>query len=604
MKRTHTTALLILLAVASLPALTTAANVSVSSVNVTPQQPVPGDDITIEPTVENLQSSSAGFAVDRIVLEENKDDDPEEFARVENLGVIGAGSSRTVPLTTSFDETGTYDLRVRVVGQDTSTGRFSELSYPVFISVEDRAPQLAVEANDSAVGVRAAGSMTVANSLDSPIENVEVTVSGEDVRITDGREVLATLDSGASQTVAFNYRADSPGEHRLRAELDYTTTGGTSGTVTESVVVQTEDVHPQIDVDTNDSIAGVDANGTVTVANGLGAAVTNAELTVEGDGVRIRNDREVFTRIDSGASSTTSFDFRPTAAGDHELTATLRYTTNGGTTRTTTETVTVAADPLRDRVGLDVSTRGSGTDQSVTVDVLNQGNAPLTNVSVRGTSTGATVQRALVSRVAPGDSRTVRLNATLSRDSAAVDIEATYEIAQRTGSTTASTALTQSPGRIGLTGVEVVPEGGQLRISGTASNLGSTDAESVLVSVVETERVTPASPNPEIFIGPVPASDFAAFDVYATTEGNVSTVPLRVSYLVDGERRNQTVEVDTASASRSLAVQQQEASGDGGSGGNDGGGGGILVPAAIGVVVVLAVVAVMVRAWRASRGGD
>ncbi|MFC7195621.1 hypothetical protein ACFQL4_14950 [Halosimplex aquaticum] len=456
-------------------------------------------------------------------------DDPEEFADVKDLGTIPVGRTKTVPLSTTFEEPGTYDLRVRVSGRETANDTRTQLSYPLTITVAERQPQLDVNANDSAAGVRADGSVTVANSLGSPIENVELTVGGETVTVTNRRAVLATLESNASRTVEFDYRADEPGTHRMTATLTYTTSGGVTDTVTDTVTVRTTEERPQLDIDTNASTAGIESDGTVTVANGIGAAVTNAEVTVSGDGVTVSDDRAVFTRVADGESATANFDFKPAEAGEQELTATLRYSTRGGATRTVTETVTVETEPLRDRVALDLSSVEGGNAQAVKVTVLNQGNAPLSNVSVRGNSANATVGQALLDRVAPGESRTVRLNASLSSDSATVDIDTTYDVGDQRGRTSGLTALTQTPGTIGLTGLEVVPEAGRLRISGSASNLGTTDAESVLVSVVDTERVTPTSPNREFFVGTVPASDFVSFDVYATVRGNVSTIPSKSS---------------------------------------------------------------------------
>ncbi|QLH84220.1 hypothetical protein [Halosimplex pelagicum] len=599
MNRNKTIALAVLIAVASLPAVAaaTSVNVTISSVDVTPAEPVPGDEITIEPTIENFDSSSAGYFVDRVrIIKANDGPHPKEYADVKNIGTVPAGSDRSVPLSVSFDEAGTYDLQVNVSGRDTDQDRRTRLSYPVSITVEERYPQLDIDANDSVAGVRADGSVTVANSLSSPIESVELTVDGENVSITNRREVLATVGSNASRTVEFDYRADDDGRHRMTATLTYTTAGGVTDTVTDTVTVRTETERPQLDIDANTSIAGLESDGTVTVANGLGAAVTNAELTVAGDGIAVRNDRSVFTRIADGESATAAFDFRPSAAGDHEVTATLSYSTPGGATRTVTETVTLQTDPLRDSVALDLSTREGGNSQAVTVSVLNRGNAPLSNVSVRASSPNASVGQALVDRVAAGESRTVRLNSTLSEDRAAVDVVATYDVARERGRTSASTTLTQTPGTIGLTGLEVVPDGGRLRISGSASNLGTTDAQSVLVSVVDTEEVTPTSPNREYFVGTVPASDFVSFDVYASTRGNVSSVPVRVEYLVDGQRHTRTVEVDAAGASRALAAGPDIDA--------NSGGGGFLVPLAVGAIVVIAVLAVVVRAWRASRGGD
>ncbi|MFB6140081.1 MAG: CARDB domain-containing protein [Halosimplex sp.] len=590
-------AVLALIAVVSLPAVSaaTTADVTISGVDVRPADPVPGAETTIEPTIENFASSTAGYFVDKVsIVEADGGKDPEEYVDVTDIGIVPVDGTKSVPLTVTFDEPGTYDLLVKVTGRETEQDRQTRLNYPVSVTVEQRYPQVDVNANDSVAGVRSDGSVTVANSLGSPIENVELTVDGENVTITNRRAVLATVRSNASRTVGFDYRADEPGIHEVTANLTYTTAGGVTDTVSDTVAVRTTVERPKLDVDTNASIAGLESDGAVTIANGLGAAVTDAELTVSGDGLTVRNDRTVFTRISDGEAATANFDFEPSAAGEHELTATLTYSTRGGATRTVTETTTVDTDPLRDRVALDVNTREGGNSQSVRVSVLNQGNAPITNVSVRGSSSNASVGQALVSRVAAGESRTVRLNATLSADRADVDVSATYDVAGQRGRATAETALTQTPGTIGLTGIEVAPEDGRLRISGSASNLGTTDAQSVLVSVVDTDRVTPVAK--EYFVGTVPASDFVSFDVSATVDGNVSSIPLRVEYLVDGTRHTRTVDVDTAAASRALSAGPDV--------GSNSGGGGFLLPAAIAVVVALLVLVVIARAWRTSRGGD
>ena len=600
MNRSKTVAVLVLLAVASIPAISAAStvDVTISSVDVSPAEPVPGGEVTVETTIENFGSSSAGYFVDRVRIVEDSSNDPDEYDDVKNIGTVPVGGTKTVPLTVSFDEPGTYDLRVRVSGRETENDQRTRLQHPLSITVKHRQPQLAVSANDSVAGVRTDGSVTIANSLSSQIEDVELTINGENVTITNRRSVLATVESQESQTVDFEYRADQPGRHSMMAELTYTTAGGVTDIVTETVTVQSEVERPQLDIDTNTSIAGLESDGSVTVANGIGAKVTNADVTVAGDGVTVTNDRSVFTRIADGESATANFDFKPAAAGEHELTATLTYATQGGTTETVTETVTVETERLKDRVALDLSTREGGNAQRVTVSILNQGNAPLTNVSVRGHSDNATVGQALVNRVAPGESRTIRLNTSLSDDRAMVDIETTYDVGDQRGRTTASTALTQTPGTIGLTGLEVIPEGERLRISGSASNLGTTDAESVLVSVVGSERVTPVAPNKEYFVGIVPASDFVSFDVYARTSGNVSTIPLEVEYLVDGSKHTRTVEADAAAATRSIDARE-DAQRD-----QSGGGGGFLLPAAVAIVVALVVVALIVRSWRNSHGGD
>jgi len=809
MRRARTLAVLALIVAAAVPGVVAAASVdvAVSSVSVSPDQPVPGDEVTIRSTVENFASSSAGYFIDKVaIIDEN--DDGDELASVRDIGVVAAGDSRSVPLTVSFEEAGSKDLRVQVLGRSTTTGRQTRLRYPVSITVSDRTPQLAidaddtavgvrqrgtvtvantvgsslsdlqlqiggenvtitnrreviaslaanesatvdfryaprsagphdltatltyttaggttdsvsisetfqaretqpqvavsvndttvgvrspatvtvenvlggdlrnadlsvsgdgvttpnsrrvlgtvaenesatvrfeyltesagtydltatltyttdggvtdsvtetvrvrsedrdpqvaVEANDSVVGVRADGTVSVANGLDTALRSAELTVSGDGVTTPNSRQILGTVGRNATEQVQFEYLTESAGTHDLTVTLTYTTDGGVTDSVTETVTVRSEDRHPQIGVDVNDSVAGTASDGTVTVANGLGTAITNLEVTVDSEDGTVSDDRTVFTRLENGESVETGFTVEPAAAGENELAVTLQYTTDNGLSRTVTQPVAFTTDPLRDRVTLDVSASVNSETPMVTVDVLNQGNAPVTNVTLSGQSPNATVQRALVSRVGAGESRTVRLNATLDSERAAVDVQATYDVGDRRGERSGTTTLTRVPGTIGLTGVSVTDQGGRLQISGSASNFGTTDAESVVVRVQDTENVTPAQPNREFFVGTVPASDFVSFDVYATATGNVSAVPLEVSYLVDGERITRTVEVDAQGVAAAPEPRP-----DGGTDGGSGGSGlGVVLPVVVGLVVAAAVVAIIVRAWRNSRGGD
>ena len=111
------------------------------------------------------------------------------------------------------------------------------------------------------------------------------------------------------------------------------------------------------------------------------------------------------------------------------------------------------------------------------------------------------------------------------------------------------------PATIELTGLSVGREGGLLQITGSTSNVGMTSAQSVVVRVVETENVDPAAPNRDFFVGEVPSSDFSSFDLTARTTGNVSAIPVEVSYIVDGERQTQQFEVGVDSA---VGAQPQE----------------------------------------------
>jgi hypothetical protein len=114
---------------------------------------------------------------------------------------------------------------------------------------------------------------------------------------------------------------------------------------------------------------------------------------------------------------------------------------------------------------------------------------------------------------------------------------------------------------------------------------------SVVVEAVDTEHVTPAYPGRTYFVGTVPSSDFVSFDVYATTDDTVDTIPVRVSYLVDGTPQSHVVRLaaDTAATNSTVPKTSRGSS---------------LLPIAVGVVVSLAVFGIIAVGWKNSRASD
>lgn len=494
MRRVTALALVCVVLLGAIPAAVaaTGVNASVSEVAISPSSPAPGEPVTVRPTIRNLKSSNSSLEIRAVALRQSGGFGIDELERVERVGTIAPGTELDVPLTHTFESEGKRDLRVFVYGINTATGDAVQLRYPVTVTVRDQHPQLDVQANESVVGVESDGQVTIANGLDTPISNVELTVDGRNVEMIEDRTVFASLDSEETATARFRYR--------------------------------------------------------------------------------------------------------PERAGPQPLTATLTYTVNGDTERTVERSKTIRPEPLREGVALDASAVGSGENRALSVDVINQGNTPVENVVVTAAADNATFRRAIVSEVASGESESVRLNATMSGANADVEVTAEYEVGTRDRTVSTTTDLRAAPGTITLTGLDVSREGGRLLISGSASNLGMTEANSVLVSVVDTERVSPAFPNKEYFVGTVPSSDFVSFDVYARTSGNVTSVPIEVSYLVDGQRERQQFEVQTDAAPAPVRPNRPDAGSSDGSGG--GGFGALLPVVGVGVLAVLVVVVIVVRRYR------
>jgi len=465
-------------------------NASVTNVTVAPTSPAPGESVTFTPTIRNLQSSGDPLEIRAVTIRGVGGDGIDEYARVTNVGTLSPGAEVSLPLTHTFEDAGTRDLRVYVYAENANTGKDVELRYPISVSVEER--------------------------------------------------------------------------------------------------------HPQVGVQTDDSVAGVASNGTVTVANGLDTSVSNVEVSVSGDGARVLDDRSVFASLGEGETAQAEFRFRPERAGTHELTATVSYTLPSGTERTVTQNRTIETEAYRGGVVLDTSRSGSGTDQTLAVDIVNKGNTPAEDVVVTAVSENATVSQTIVRSVPASSTKRVRLNATLSERSATVLVSAAYESgsAQRRVNTT--TTLRSAPGSIDLTGLDVTRESGVLQITGSTSNVGAMTVRSVVVRVLPGENVEPAAPNRDFFVGEVPGSDFSSFDLTARASGNVTSIPLEVSYLVDGTRVRQQF---AAPVDPGLTGQQVEQAGSAG-----GPGAGLFAVVGLGAVVLLVVAGLLVRRYR--RGDD
>jgi hypothetical protein len=461
--------------------------------------------------------------------------------------------------------------------------------------------------------------VTLSPSEPAPGENIDFTVtiqnfesSGDPLEIdavalrrtSDGSGIteytrvrnVGTLSPGASVSIDLTHAFETGGTKDLRVYV-YADNANTGDNVQlrYPISVTVQERHPQIDVQTNDSVAGVAANGTVTVANGLDTDLTNVEMNVTGENVTMLDGRTVFASVGEGETVTAPFRFRANAAGTHRLQATLSYTLPNGTDRTVTQNRTVETDPLSEGVVVQADSTGSGTEQQVQVDVLNQGNAVAEDVVVRASSPNATVGQAIVSSVPPGETESVRLNATLSEPRADVTVSADYETGENERTVNTTTTLRSVPATIELTGLSVGREGGLLQITGSTSNVGMTSAQSVVVRVVETENVDPAAPNRDFFVGEVPSSDFSSFDLTARTTGNVSAIPVEVSYIVDGERQTQQFEVGVDSA---VGAQPQESQNGGGPGA------GLLAVVGLGLVTVLVVGGLLVRRYRSDDPDD
>ncbi|MFB6160067.1 MAG: CARDB domain-containing protein [Haloferacaceae archaeon] len=221
------------------------------------------------------------------------------------------------------------------------------------------------------------------------------------------------------------------------------------------------------------------------------------------------------------------------------------------------------ADEQRPQVELSTGEAVPGATRPVNVTVANGGRTDVRQVAVTVDSPTAnfTLTRRVRARIEGGNATTFRFPASVAESGTyPVNVTVTYtERGERHRFVRTFPATFDgpaSPGEIRLTGVDAVARGGTLELSATASNVGSTPVDGVVVSVGDAPNVGSA----DYFVGSVDASDFSSFTLSASLAGNVSTVPVDVRYVVDGVERSFTTTVPVERAT----VERPEPSGGGG----------------------------------------
>jgi len=425
-----------------------------------------------------------------------------------------------------------------------------------------------------------AGPVTFEVTLRNSVGSVSsVQLESLSVRTEDGevlREVtnLGTLSAGDTLTVPIATRFADPGEKRLTLVAVGTDEDDETVRVSRPVSVAIERAPPQIDVAPATGVAGARTTVPVTVSNPTEAPIRNLTVTADGTSLVPVDARETVPALAAGGSTTVNLSFRPTAPGDATLEVGVTYTTASGVLDRTVVDRSIRVASIEDDVGVSVvpdreqetqqvpqgiqgvlaGTGGGATTQqddseerseTVAVTVTNFGNAPVEGVVVEPRIGERRLdRRSVADRLAPGESTTVTVDLSTVRRPGEVAFEVSYLTAGQEGGARTTYDYRPETGAVRLTGVDLAFEDGRLVLTGNAGNVGDADLEGVVVELVATEYVDPAYPNRNYFVGTVEASEFAPFELTADVDAeNVSSIPVRVSYRVDGYEFERTVEV-------------------------------------------------------------
>jgi hypothetical protein len=400
-----------------------------------------------------------------------------------------------------------------------------------------------------------------------------------------------TLGPGGTIELPLTTSFQTDGQKRLTVWVYGQSSNGGVFNVKYPVTVTVEERGPDVQLSlSSPEERSRETQVNVTMANGADTNISNLELSLSGPNATVEDARRVNASLGSGRERVVPYDVTFASAGRQSLTATLDYRDADSDRQSVSTARTFDVEEIDVDAELDAEVVRENDTARIDASVTNFGNVPLERVRIRAEADGETVARKLVSDVPTETTRTVSISES-SLPAGSVRLSATYEAAgERYESTTAVDFAPTTHGNVTLTGIEVVPSGSSIRLVGSASNTGETDVTGAVVAVVGTDRVTPVAPAKDYFVGNVPAGEFTSFELTARLAGNrTDTVPVRISYISDGEQHRRVVEVSITDRSAAPAAQS-------GGGGPDGppGGGGFLGIGRIDVVGILLRLALVV----------
>lgn len=410
------------------------------------------------------------------------------------------------------------------------------------------------------------------------------------------RELSNRVSPDETAQEGIDVTLNETGEQTVYLQIRLLDDTGDRRTVVQPVTVDVRDPHPQIGISTESAAPGEARPLTVTLSNGLDSRLSNVELQIGSQNLSIRNDRRVVAGIGPESDQTFEFSVTPTGEQRQPVTVSVEYSLDGER-RTLERTVQTDFSPRngsseRPQLQLGVQEAVPGAQRLVNVTVANGLTDDVRQLQVLVSAGNETVSFSATERVqaslAAGGTTTFRFPATVAQSGqypVTVTLVYTDEGTRKRVSKTFTGDFTgpSSPGTVELTNVQAVVSGGSLRVDATAGNPGTTTVGGVTVAIGEAEGVGSSN----FFLGEIVASDgFQSFTLTAPVTGNVSSVPIEVSYVIDGVRTSYTTEIDVAQPQ----TPAQRPS-DGSSGG------GILLPA-VGLGVLLVVILLIVRRVR------
>jgi len=420
-------ALLIALSVIAVapPVDATTTHVQIQSVETSISQPAPGDRITITTRIANLASSTEPVEVTDVFV--RRAGTSRTKARIRDVGTIAPGGTINVPLTTKFNSPGGKRLTVAVVVRN-ETGAHRRVNYPLYVEVE-RPDEAVISFADlqPIAGQERAVNVTVSNGDVAGLSNVRLELQGN-ASIENPERVQASIAAGTQVTHEFSVRFPEEGQRSLRAAVTYTTSEGSTRTISRSVAVDVEPamVDPRLTAETEI------ANGSTAVRVALqqfgNVELRDVEVRVLRDGRTI--ERAALRDVPADGKRSASLAVSGIEAGRLRAEASFEA---AGERRSANVSLSFSPAPTAaiELTGVDVSREGSIL--TVSGDVANVGTADASAIVVALEETAAVTpvnprKEFFVGRVDASEFATFELTANASASVEAVPVEIRYTV--------------------------------------------------------------------------------------------------------------------------------------------------------------------------------
>jgi hypothetical protein len=425
---------------------------TVDQVDVEPVTPTVGAPVTVPVTVASSPGGDQPLAVDAVILRRGE----AVLARAEGVGALSAGESITVPLTTTFAETGQQNLSVELRGTNAKNSSIS-VRQPLTLAIEAGSPALEFGSLSAVESDRTDVEVTVSNPTEATLRNIVATVDGDALNPVVDRRVVPTLAPGESQNLTFVVQPGTAGEVLVRTNLSFTTAAGTTATEQRSVALPVDPLEEAVSVRVRtvddesengggESNLGVDVGGILdttqesqtdgtrgdirlTVSNLGNIPVSRVALDPVA-GNQSLGERPVADRLDPGEEASVALSLEGTPPSEILFEVTYRVAGNVSTASATYDPA--ASQGSVTVTGVDIER--SGKTVQVTGDIGNPGEEAISGVvatveSAEGVTPSYPGRDFFIGEVQGNGFAPFELTATIDQNATVIPIEVSYQVA-------------------------------------------------------------------------------------------------------------------------------------------------------------------------------